>query len=211
MSNIRELAADIMDLYYKDFADSNDNRFFDLDYFIRHTQDSYVSILQSEFLNMYSELKKESLDKVQNVTFSEQFLYKETVKIKNNQIELSYPIMGFRYDRSASGVQDIQSKCAQFIKIRYDQLWHFRHIASYNHIYYWVTPEKNETRTIHLFKKCGCDEADVYYIPMPKEDMKINKSFADDIKKHVLQLMWQSTKEGIEIEEVNDSSRDKEK
>ncbi len=201
MKALNILAADIKDLYYQDFTDSNEG-FFDQEFFERQVQDAYAAILQDVFDKTYGLLRGEGNHKINMVSFDSQWLLREEIEIREGRAELKFVPMSFRYDQSECGIQDVIGSC-NFIRIKYDEQHKFNHIVSSNEVFWWT--ERGENTELYFKGTCK-EKAKVYYIPTGT-NAPIADSAADDIKKAVLALLWEAKRGGYPPDEINDSSK----
>lgn len=208
ITNRAALAQDIMDLYYQDFKDDNEQH-FDIEFFDRQVDDAYAAILREEYIEQYNMLRNEGRGRIDIVTFDSSWLKSELVDLKKHEsglwfVELSQKVFSFPFDQSNVGIQDVRSgkydADCNFIRDNPDSAWKNKHLPKTRGLTFWW-PEDGKV----FFDNDCCKQARVLYIPSGGKDLEMQQGVANQIKEYVLRLM-KFAKDGVVTDMTNDSN-----
>jgi hypothetical protein len=208
MKLLREIAADCMDAYNQDYADDNET-FFDQPYFERQCADAYSSLVDNQYQVVYAALRADNRHRTEFVTLDPLMLTQENVEIKKDgesgywKAELKGKIFSFKYDQSSCGLQAIyaaqRGKCT-LVRSKQEQAYLDEFMPNNDTVYYW--PWNGGVR----LDKGFCTQLIVTYVAQPTPDLPVQDGLAWDIKKNVLDLMFNAKRGGQPSDPTNDSS-----
>lgn len=201
------LAQDIMDMYYQDFKEDEENH-FDLDFFKRQVLDAHARLLREEYLQAYAILRSNGGHLVEVVCLGENYITKKRFKLEKDDVSGVWKVklgkvFSFPYDNSSTGIQDVTPiKYDGCVMVRSKRSKQFmKRFQPETTITRWW-PEINEI----FFDKNCCSEVNVFFIPDSADDSEINPAFADMIKDTVLDRMFRA-KNGNVIDQTNDGNK----
>lgn len=207
MKNVRVLAQDIMDAYYQNFKEGNED-FFDHDYFIRQCHDTHASILRDEYIAQYRMLRMEMRHMRDMVEFSFDWLKHEDVELKKNEVtgyyhaEIKGKVFQFPFDQSNVGYQMVTPvKRGDCDLIRTTQ--HQNHLDKFlpeTTVVFWHAIMKN---TLAFDKDC-CKNVRVHYVD--SDAMDIPDGLANTIMDVVLNRMFGARNGRGVVDVTNDSN-----
>jgi len=207
MKDVRILAQDIMDAYYQDYKEDNED-FFDLDYFVRAIGDSHASILREEYIEQYKMLRQENRHLTDMVTFSTDWLKDEILELKKSDetgyfhAKITGKVFQFPYDQSNCGYQVVAPvkrdgctlKRTTISEVSLDKF------MPENTIVFWYVIAKG----VLAFDKDCCKKVRVYYVDADALD--IPDGLADRIKDTILARMFGAKSGRGVINVTNDSN-----
>jgi hypothetical protein len=206
MKQIDILAQDIMDLYYGDFKEENED-FFDIDFFIRQVEDTHAFILREEYKQMYAMLRADNRHKVDMVSIPDRWLVRGSLEVKSDKdapayVALKNEIFSFPYDQTSCGVQDvIPLEDCTLIRSSYSDVWKEKFTGKIGR---WFIIPDNEGVKIGFKNYTG--KVEVLYVPVAGAKTFIDEGLADQIKDIILNRMFKAKSgEGV-IDKTNDSN-----
>lgn len=207
MKDVKVLAQDIMDAYYQQFKEGNED-FFDLDYFVRQVHDARAGILRQEYIDQYKMLRQERRHLNDMVEFSIDWLKSETAKLEkdeatgNFKVKIKGDVFEFPFDQSSIGYQmvvPVKRDACTLVRTRINES-NLDKFMPKTSVVFWYPIGNGELE----FDKDCCKEVRVYYVGA--EPLDIPDGLSDRIKDIVLNRMFAAKNGRGVIDVTNDSN-----